>query len=187
MKNGFTIIELMLTIMVAAVVLSLGVPSFLESIRNNRMASQTNILLSSINFARSEAVKLGNATVTMCGSTNQATCNTSNWESGWIIFRDVNGNGTFDSSTDTLLRVQEALTGGNTLRTSGFAAATHVQFRNRGEIASAGSFMLCDSRGAGKAKGIAINISGQARSASDDDATPDHIVNIHDGSNLTCP
>lgn len=184
MKNGFTIIELMMTVMIAAIVLTLGVPSFMESIRSNRLASQTNILLSSLNYARSEAVKLGNSNVSLCRSTDSATCsNGSNWEDGWIIFRDVNGNGSLDG-TDALLRVQEPLGGGNTLRPSGFGGATFVVYSNRGNTTQ-GTFTLCDSRGDEQARAIVINVSGQARSASDDDA--DNIVNDHDGANITCP
>lgn len=186
MKNGFTIIELMLTILIVSIVLAIGVPSFTAAIQNNRIAGQINTLLSTLNYARAEAVKLGNTTVTICGSTDQAGCDTSNWESGWIVFRDVNGNGSVEAG-DTILRVQEALTGGNTLRTNGFAAATHIQFGNRGTTGQQGTFTLCDSRGATEARGTVINLSGQARSASDDNNPADDIVNLHSGGNVTCP
>lgn len=184
MKNGFTIIELTITVMVAAIVLTLGVPTFIESIRTNRLASQTNTLLSALNYARSEAVKLGNSNVTLCRSTDSANCsNGTNWEDGWIIFRDANGNGAVDAG-DTLLRVQEPLGGGNTLRLNGFGGSNFVIYRSRGGSAQ-GTFTLCDSRGAERAKAIVINASGQARAATDDDG--DNIVNDHAGDNITCP
>lgn len=186
MKNGFTIIELMLTVAVAAVVLALGVPSFVGSIRDNRLASQTNILLSAINFTRSEAVKLGNSNVTICGSSDSASCNSTNWEAGWIIFRDANGNGAVDGA-DIVLRIQEPLTGGNTLRPIGFSVASHVTFNNRGTTPQQGTLKLCDSRGASKARGVVINISGQARTATDDNVPNDNLINIHSGGNITCP
>lgn len=186
MKNGFTIIELMLTILIVSIVAAFGVPGFQETIRNNRLASQTNSLLGTLNFARSEAAKLGNTTVTICGSSNQTACNTSNWESGWIIFRDTDADGAVDTG-EQILRVQEALTGGNTLRTSGFPSLARIQFGNRGNITQQGSLVLCDSRGTTSARAIVLNLSGQARSATDDDATADNIVNIHSGGNATCP
>lgn len=186
MKNGFTIIELMITILILSIVVAFGVPSFTATIQNNRLAGQLNTLISTLNFARSEAVKLGNNTVTMCGSSSLTSCDTSNWESGWLVFRDADGDGAVDAG-DQILRVQEALTGGNTLRTSGFPSAARIQFGSRGNITQQGSVILCDSRGTTSARAIVLNLSGQSRSATDDDATADNIVNIHSGGNATCP
>ncbi|MFZ5604947.1 MAG: GspH/FimT family pseudopilin [Pseudomonadota bacterium] len=186
MKNGFTIIELMLAVMVISIVAAIGIPGFQETIRNNRLASQTNSLIGTLNFARSEAAKLGNTTVTICGSSNQTACNTTNWESGWIIFRDADADGAVDTG-EPILRVQEALSGGNTLRTSGFPNLARIQFGNRGNISQQGSLVLCDSRGNTFAHAIVLNLSGQSRSATDDDTTADSIVNIHSGGNATCP
>ena len=186
MKNGFTILELMITVAIVAIVVTFGVPGFSTVIKNNRLASQTNTLLSTLNFARSDAVKLGNSTVTICGSSNQTACNTSNWESGWIVFHDTNGDGAVDAG-EQVVRIQEALSGGNTLRTNGFPSAALLQFDKRGEITQQGSFTLCDDRGATAAKAIVLNISGQSRSATDDDDPQDGIVNINTGGNATCP
>ena len=187
MKNGFTLIELMLAVAILAVVLTLGVPSLTEIIKNNRTASQINGLISTLNFARSEAVKLGNVAVTICVSTDQATCNRiPTWESGWIVFRDTNADGDLDAG-ETLLRVQPALSGGNTLRTSGFVDTDRIQFANRGTTNQTGTFTLCDDRRETKAYGVIINVSGQARTATDDDAPNDDIRNNHNGVNLVCP
>ena len=186
MKNGFTLIELMITITILAIVVAFGVPGFSNIIKNNRLASQTNTLLSTLNFARSDAVKLGNSTVTICGSSNQTACNTSNWESGWIVFHDTNGDGVVDAG-EQVVRIQEALSGGNTLRTTGFPSTALLQFDKRGEIVQQGTFTLCDSRGAAAANAVVLNISGQSRSATDDDDPQDGIVNISTGGNATCP
>jgi type IV fimbrial biogenesis protein FimT len=190
MKNGFTIIELMLAIMVLSIVVAMGVPTLSSTIQNNRLASQTNSLLSTLNYARSEAVKLGSS-VTICGSSDQAACNSSNWEDGWIVFRDSNGNGAVNAG-ETILRVQEPLSGGNTLRTSGFSSASNLVFNSRGMLAATGTFVLCDSRGASDARGVVMNISGQARAAVDENSPADAIVNLHRtnnalAGNVTCP
>ena len=58
-NNGFTLIELMVTVAVLAIVLSLGVPSYRALIINNRLTAQANALVASINLARSEAIKRG--------------------------------------------------------------------------------------------------------------------------------
>ena len=57
--SGFTLIELLVTVAVIAIVLTIGVPSFQQVIMTNRMATQANDLLGSMNLARSEAVKRG--------------------------------------------------------------------------------------------------------------------------------
>lgn len=186
MKNGFTIIELMLTIAVIAVVLAVGVPSFSTAIQNNRLISQSNSLIGALNYARSEAVKLGQNNVTICGSSTGAACNTGNWESGYLIFRDTDGDGAVDVG-ETILRVEQALSGGNTLRTAGFPSSQRVSFNSQGMVSTTGSFKLCDDRGANEAKALVINISGQTRVATDDTTPANNTVNLHDGSEIVCP
>lgn len=178
MKNGFSLIELMIAISILAIVVAVGVPSFTTTIQNNRLASQTNGFIGAINYARSEAIKLGQNSVTVCESTTGTSCSSgNNWETGYVIFRDTDSDGSLDTG-EQVLRVGEPLSGGNTLTTSGLASSSAITFDFRGMITSQGSFTFCDDRGAQEAKAIVLNISGQARIATDDEATPDGIVNI---------
>lgn len=188
MKNGFTIIELMLTVLVMSVVITLGVPAFTSSIQNNRITSQTNAMIGAISMARSEAVKLRDTRVILCSSTDQSSCsNSGDWETGWILFGDTNANGSRDND-ETLIRVGQALSGGNTLRTSGFAAADRLRFDSQGALTSSGTFTFCDDRGATFARAIVTNISGQSRLAVDEGTDAD-IVNNHTGAagDVVCP
>ena len=83
--RGFTIFELMITIGVAGVILSVGVPNFIGFVQNNRAVNDTNDLVTSLNLGRSEAIRRG-STVTLCSSTDGATCSASNdWSTGWIV------------------------------------------------------------------------------------------------------
>lgn len=121
-------IELMVVLSIAAILASLAVPSFRSVIQNNRLTTQANELAGTLNFARSEAIKRGGR-VTVCASTNQATCTSGTaWGGGWIAFADINGNSTFDVGTDTLLRVRGTLEGGSTLA----GTATALQYRPNG-------------------------------------------------------
>ncbi|MGB5729503.1 MAG: GspH/FimT family pseudopilin, partial [Thiogranum sp.] len=62
--RGFTLVELLSTLAVAGILLTVGVPSMQDLIRNNRLTAATNLFVSSLNIARSEAIKQGrNATV----------------------------------------------------------------------------------------------------------------------------
>lgn len=182
--RGFTLIELMVTLAVLSIVLGVGVPAFNSLISNGRITSQTNQTIGLIALARSEAAKRTGTTITVCGSTDEATCNTNNWESGWLMFNDVDGDRTIDAG-DELLKVGAALAGGNTLKTLGFGNAGFVQFDDTGSPGSAGTFILCDDRGDVEAKAIVLSIVGQNRAAMDEDANS--IVNSHTGGDVTCP
>lgn len=92
--RGMTLIELIVTVAIAAIVVTVAVPSFREMLRKNRVDALTNELASSLNFARSEAVKRGKP-ITVCKTADpDATppaCSTSaevGWQSGWLVFVD---------------------------------------------------------------------------------------------------
>jgi len=83
--RGFTLIELMVTIAVLAVVLAVGFPNFVALINSNRLTGAANDLVGDIQYARTEAVRR-NARVTMCASADNLNCAgaAGNWQS-WIV------------------------------------------------------------------------------------------------------
>jgi type IV fimbrial biogenesis protein FimT len=83
---GFTMIEMLMTIAIATILLSLAIPSFRYVTNSNRIASELNGLLGDLQLARAEAIKEGR-TVTVCQSSDGATCTDStSWQGGWIVF-----------------------------------------------------------------------------------------------------
>lgn len=107
-------IELIVTMVVAAIVLTLGVPSFRELINNNRLTSGANEFVTALNLARSEAIKRS-VRVTVCKSADGTTCTTGGgYQQGWIVFVDPNGNATVDAG-EPVIRAYGALSGGLTL------------------------------------------------------------------------
>lgn len=99
-RRGFTIIELMLTITVMSILMAVAVPSFLDTVRRNRIVAQNNEFISSLNLARSEALKRSGS-VSVCASADQATCSgTTNWSTGWIVFSDLDADGDKDPDPD---------------------------------------------------------------------------------------
>jgi len=110
MNKGFTLIELMVTLTVAAIILTIAIPSFRNVILNNRLVTQANELITGINLTRSEAIKRGRS-VTICAANAGLTdCAAStDWATnGWIVFVDVDGDSTVDVG-DTIIRVWEGL------------------------------------------------------------------------------
>ena len=93
-QNGFTLYELMITLLVIGVVLTVGIPNLSEFTANSRMTGTANDLLSSFQLARSEAAR-AKAPVTICASANAtnaaANCGGA-FAQGWIIFTDLNGD-----------------------------------------------------------------------------------------------
>jgi type IV fimbrial biogenesis protein FimT len=147
--SGFTLIELMISIVVLAVVLALGIPSFQEFIKNNRLAGQTNDLVMAIQMARNEAVKRGTGSV-ICASGNQATCSESDdWTTGWIVFSDIDQEGDLelDANGDLVEDCEKddciVRTRGNVIKGSiSGNGATRIQFRPDGLLDAGGAITL---------------------------------------------
>ena len=88
--SGYTMIELIITVMVGSVLLMIAIPTFFWVTNSNRIAAEINGLLGDLQFARGEAVKEGQ-NVTVCVSTNGTTCaNLNTWQKGWIVFSTAN-------------------------------------------------------------------------------------------------
>ena len=98
--EGVTLVELMITLAVLAVVLTIGIPAFGEFLQNNRMSAAANDVLSSLHLARGEALKRQVAVV-VCASSNAETLNPTcdggaGFDQGWVIFADPNDNAQVD-------------------------------------------------------------------------------------------
>lgn len=138
--RGFTLVELLVTLAVAAILITVGVPSFKDLIYNNRLTAATNMFVSSINIARSEAIKQGrNATV--CVSTNLANCTGGNWNDGWLVWVDVDGNGIL--SADEIIRTVEQLS--NSLQLT--SAQNSFTIDSQGSVDNPNATLdVCDER-----------------------------------------
>jgi type IV fimbrial biogenesis protein FimT len=82
--RGFSLVELMVTITISAILLMVAVPAFNDAVLGSKLSSLANDFVASTNLARSEAIKR-NAVVTMCASTNGTSCASGDWQQGWVI------------------------------------------------------------------------------------------------------
>lgn len=160
MSNGFTLLELMVTIFVVAILVGVGVPGFVRTIQTSRMASSTNDLVTSIHRARSEAVKR-RVPVTLCASNNPLapapTCNVGGNMAGWVVFvddADIDGNGQPDGNIvidpgEVILEAHPALPAQLTVSSdAAFLSFSANGFRRNGPLGPAATMILfCDDRG----------------------------------------
>lgn len=179
-QQGFTIIELMITVALIAIIAAIGIPSFKDLIASNRVVSSINELHAGLRLARVEAVKR-NADVVFCTSADQASCG-GNWGDGWLIFHDADGNGAVGANE--LIRVGDGVHNGYTLTFSG--GVSSITFQARGLTSGAsGTFKLCDpDADAGLARGIILLSTGATRRSLDTDGTGIHEDN--GGADFSC-
>jgi type IV fimbrial biogenesis protein FimT len=136
-SSGYTLMELMVTITIAGILLSIAIPNFTSVISSNRLTTYANELVTALNLARSEAIKRGQpVTIRHNGSTS------GDWSSGWTVFTDWDGDGTLDvANADTLLRTYAALPTSFTLRGT---YINYITYQALGTSAN-GSFIVCDN------------------------------------------
>lgn len=129
-EQGFTLIELVVALSIAAILLAIAVPSYSGSRLNSQLRASSNDLLGSMNLARSEAIK-GGATVTMCPSAGGNECG-GDWSGGWVVMR----------GTDVLQIVSGMPRGFQLTELSG---TTTLQFQSTGVDATPAVFRVCRS------------------------------------------
>lgn len=179
-ENGFSIIELMIVIVLIAIVSAIAVPSFTSIVKRNRLASQGNDFLASLNIARSEAIKR-NLNVMLCRSADGATCaGAGGWDQGWLVFVDVDGSGGLNVGDDTII-VHGKLSNSSTLVPNG-TYSTSITYMPRGYVspAVAGGFVLCPSDGDFTyARAILISATGRPRIADAEATTNPQFTNCN--------
>lgn len=146
--TGFTLIELMITLVIAGLLLGMAVPSFTATIRNNRLTAEANNLVTAFNIARSEAVKR-RGTITICPSTDQTSCNGDSWDQGWIVL---------DDNTNEVIQVFSAMKGSPTI----VSTADSVQYTAAGFLGggAAVSIGIC-MEGSDEGRQIDITATGR--------------------------
>lgn len=138
-SQGVTLLELMITVAIIAILGSIALPSFSSALQSNRVATTSNEFMASVAYARSEAMR-NNRGAVMCPSSNGSTCG-GTWADGWIVWADQNANGTREDPAEPVLRRQQALykqtAPGN----------TPIRFSPRGTVASGAASVVVQPDG----------------------------------------
>jgi type IV fimbrial biogenesis protein FimT len=182
-NSGFTLVELLITIVIVGVLLTVGIPSLKTFMKGNQLVASTNEMVSAFNVARSEAIKR-NASVTVCESANGTTCTspaTGSWESGWIVFVGAVGSSTGAActagnvGTSCLLRSHAAIDNQITISAENVGTSAVVgstTFNARGLPRTVGGatqtakFNVCsldDSGATISSRAMMLNLTGRVR------------------------
>jgi prepilin-type N-terminal cleavage/methylation domain-containing protein len=154
-NKGFTIIELMIAIGVAAILTAYAIPAYRDfGIRQN-IINQSNNLIGDLTFARVHAINLGRTVLIQAKTESGQTT----WKNGWIIFIDKNANNNFDDGTDEKLRDTDKLS--ETLETSGPSVLGFSQLGSKAKIVNLQSEVIeLKNTNISYEKKITIAISG---------------------------
>lgn len=166
-NDGFTLIEMMVTVALLAILIAAVTPSFRGVLRDNHAATQANALVTSLMLARSEAIKR-NAPVVMCRSNTGTSCAGSDWADGWILWADMDRDGALDpddgdgipeAGEEMILQAQERLQGGFDLSATG----SSFTYRPDGSVSGAAdSFELLPPDGnADYGRCVAVDVTGR--------------------------
>jgi type IV fimbrial biogenesis protein FimT len=181
--RGFTLIELMVTLTVLAILVSLGMPAMADVMRNNRRATLVNELLSSLMLARADAARSGQPVV-VCGVDDangnnaidaaERTCTGLDWRTGWMVatWNDADNDNAIDNG-ELLAPTRVYLNdeNGYTVTASNFAgspaigAAALMPFNREG---TSGRLTVCDPRGAARSRAVDFSSSGRPSVAVND-------------------
>lgn len=167
-NNGFTLIEIMVTVAIVGIMASIALPSFSRLIESNRVNTATNELISNLLLAKSEALKRSSS-VTLCPSSNQTTCNgNTDFSTGWIIFLDCGAVGRIDGEVigcgnkdeEDIIKVGDSLD--SVYMTN--RTLNQITFRYTGRPAGISTFDI-GKDSSNKTKEVAINLVGRVRAS----------------------
>lgn len=179
--KGFTLIELMITIAVAAIVMTVAIPSlsyFTVKLRiDNEMSQLRRLVLS----ARSNAVSLEENTI-ICPLSNTGEC-TADWNNEITAFADIDNNGEYTAAADTILKIKRETGYDDTLT---YAGQSSIAFAPTGRLSTNEStFIYCPKAENKLARALVLFPSGRSYLTSDEDDNGRD--NLRNAGDVVCP
>lgn len=163
-QAGFSLAELLTAVGVAALLFSVGLPSYTKFAKDANIVTSANGLLADMHYARDLAITQ-NRRVVMCPSDSGLDCDGAAWTDGWIVFVDDDNDRAHDAG-EPVERVGAELSG-LSLQSAQFPNS--LVYRPGGRVMGAtvqdnfGAFLMCDDRGAEHARAVIVDFSGRPR------------------------
>ena len=164
-NKGYSLIELLVSLAILGILLAVSLPNFQDTIESNVTNSQAKLFMTTLNLARSEAIKRG-TNVGICPSNDGLDCDAASWSTGWVVFVDVNADadgasGSIDGG-DVIIRVFDSLGADSVLTVT----TNFLEYNSLGFGATAGvqTMLLCPSTANSvNARSVEIGVSGRGR------------------------
>lgn len=158
--KGFSLIELLVTISLFAVLTSVALPSLQALFQRNKATNSANLLLTHIQLARIRAV-MDNVTVVICPTVDSISCaaSTDAWSKGWLVYKDLDYQQPPHVDADDILITTHNNNGSDA---SLHTTLSHIRFSPSG-TARNGTIVICPDGAAQHARAIIISIVGRAR------------------------
>lgn len=164
--RGFTLLELLITLVLFSFALAFAIPSLSDSIQRSAVYNDSKQLLHLVRLARQQAV-FGGERVVVCALNSDRAC-TRDWSKDLVVFTDANNNNRVDGN-DRVLRQWHRNEHHTAIRWSGFGSG-YLRFRQSGYAAENGAFTLCPVSGdISKARQLVVNRVGRAYISRDRD------------------
>lgn len=158
--QGFTALELIITMAIIAILLTMGVPAFQNYGWNLRMKTAMDMLQTDLKLARGHAIS-HNSKAVICPADDENGCSGKPaWQNGWMVFTDINGDRNKQAS-EPLLKYSGALA---RLNINSSSSRTYLRFFPNGTAPGSNTTIrFCDRRGAAYSGAITISNSGRIR------------------------
>lgn len=162
-QHGVTLIELMVTVSIVAIILTAVSPSIQSILIKNRIVSEINEISSIVQYARHQAID-EQTLVTVCPSADYVNCST-NWNNAKMVFIDSNADGIVNG-TEVLIVAIEAASDTSVITSS----ESTIIFEETGQASQASEILLCDkSKTAEYARSLSITPQGRVKMSTDSD------------------
>ncbi|MBT1064983.1 GspH/FimT family pseudopilin [Bowmanella sp. Y26] len=177
-QQGLTLLELMITLSIVGILLTLVAPNVRDILIRNNVTSQVNEISGIVQFARSNAIDEQNTAI-ICPTPDFSNCST-NWDQAKMVFNDLDGNGNRSEDEELL-----AATGLPPKSLTITGPGITVRFNGNGTVSTPATIKICHQDGEAKfARALFISLQGRVRLSEDTDNNGIHEDSA--GNSLSC-